>query len=372
MDFALNDNQHQVKLLAGQIMSDHCSQQQLRECDHNGYFNRELWRSLADAGLLGIAVNESFGGMGWNFETLCVLLETAGHHAAPLPLLNVLAESALVLQRFAPKQADDILPQLLSGDVLLANNLSQRDATSSITVESTSDEQCILSGVTGVIPLADQAQYCLLVSGSPQTPIITWVDMAQAGIERLPQTLTHGEYAAVLQLKHVTATVIASGDAAAQLLIVAEQYRNTASSAYALGLAEAMLEKASEYTGTRQQFGKAIGRFQAVQQQLADAFIQKECLRVATEKAIYELSVDDLSERSRDSALVAKVWLGDALHTISHTTQHVHGGMGVDRDYGLFRYCTQARYLELHGGNSASALNFLGARLSNGLKAQNQ
>jgi alkylation response protein AidB-like acyl-CoA dehydrogenase len=63
---------------------------------------------------------------------------------------------------------------------------------------------------------------------------------------------------------------------------------------------------------------------------------------------------------------IAKIWAGDAGHRVSYASQHMHGGMGIDRDYPLWRYCLWARHNEIMLGSSAQQLAALGARIAAG------
>jgi alkylation response protein AidB-like acyl-CoA dehydrogenase len=117
----------------------------------------------------------------------------------------------------------------------------------------------------------------------------------------------------------------------------------------------------AEYTSTREQFARKIATFQAVGQRAANAYIDVECLRGVVQQATWLLS----EERSADEEVsVAKVWAGDVGHRVSFAAQHLHGGMGVDVDYPLHRYCLWAKQLELTLGSSAVHLERLGAALA--------
>ena len=122
-----------------------------------------------------------------------------------------------------------------------------------------------------------------------------------------------------------------------------------------------MTRIAGTYTSEREQFGVPIATFQAVAHRLANCYIDDECLAIITLKAISDISNDDFSN---ESIAMAKIWCGDVLHRISHATQHVHGGTGIDRDYHLFRYCLWAKQLELSLGNSKIHLSNLADQLA--------
>jgi len=117
----------------------------------------------------------------------------------------------------------------------------------------------------------------------------------------------------------------------------------------------------ASYTSEREQFGRKIATFQAVGQRAADCFIDVECLRVVTQQAI---SLLDQGRDAEDSVAVVKIWCGDVLHRASQAAQHMHGGIGVDRDYPLHRYCLLARQLELTLGSSARLTAELGRNIA--------
>ena len=98
----------------------------------------------------------------------------------------------------------------------------------------------------------------------------------------------------------------------------------------ALGVTEKMTSLIAGYTSEREQFGRVIGTFQAVSHRAADCFIELECLRLVNQQASINLNTNLDCE---NDALVSKIWAGNACHKISYSAQHLHGGMGVDKDY---------------------------------------
>ena len=109
-----------------------------------------------------------------------------------------------------------------------------------------------------------------------------------------------------------------------------------------------------------------IATFQAVGHRAADCFIDVECLRLVSQQAV---SLLDQGLEAREAVLVAKIWTGDVTHRVSQAAQHLHGGIGVDRDYPLFRYCLWARQVELSCGSSAQLMAALGEDIATGFAA---
>lgn len=363
MDFSLSEEQQDVQNLARQILADHTENEQLKRIDQDeDHFDQALWQALGEAGLLGLAVDEAHGGMGYGFETLCLLLEEIGRHVAPVPALAVLANTALVLQRFGTaEQQADWLPGITSGQQLLtaamiepANENPQRPRTQAARQD---DGSYRLTGKKHCVVLANRAERILMAAQSDAGPVACLLDPRGSGVTLQRQTVTTGEAQFELAMDGAivaAADILAEGDAAQGLLDMQHQYAQAAICAMSVGLCDRMTRLTAEYTSQREQFGQPIATFQAVAHRAAECYIDVECLRLVTQQAVALLQ----EGREADEAVaIAKIWCGDVTHRVSQAAQHLHGGIGVDRDYPLFRYSLWARQLELTQGTSA-ALTF--------------
>lgn len=114
-----------------------------------------------------------------------------------------------------------------------------------------------------------------------------------------------------------------------------------------LGVADRALHIAAEYTTGREQFGRPIGSFQAVQQRMADGFIDVEAMRWTTWHAAWLVAHDRPADRA---ARIAKFWAAEAGARVTATAQQVHGGIGIDVTYPLHRYFLWAKHNELSLG----------------------
>src|SRR3954469_24581836 len=123
MDFTRNEEQQAIAELAAKVLADQVTAEGLRalEREPDGVvFDRGLWSTLADAGLLGVAVPEAHGGLGFGLVELCLLLEEVGRNVAPVPVLACLAYGALPIARFGTDaQQSDLLPGVAGGSVVL-------------------------------------------------------------------------------------------------------------------------------------------------------------------------------------------------------------------------------------------------------------
>ena len=134
------------------------------------------------------------------------------------------------------------------------------------------------------------------------------------------------------------------------------------------GACDAAVKLTATYTTEREQFGKPIATFQAVGQRAADAFIDAEAVRLTAWQAVWRLA-EGLPATSE--VAVAKYWADEGAQRVVHAAQHLHGGMGVDRDYPLHRYYLLVKHLALVLGGRHHQPAALGrrARLRAGLTA---
>ncbi len=369
MDFSLSEFQQEIQQLAKKILADYCTQPRLRDAEAHDYFDAELWQQLAEAGLLGLALPESVGGMAQDLETLAVVLEQLGTHVAPVPGISALATASLPMLPYIEQPAvHEALAALSSGAGILTCALAEPgisgNGIAQAVVEAEGDHY-YLSGEKSRVPAGLQASHCWTVAKQGEEQGIYLFSCEDAGVTRRRQLTTSGEALACMTLDRVKAVKVVSGEQVTEVLSAAAIYQRTASAAVATGLCEGMLALASEHCSQRKQFGRALGSFQAVAHQLADCYIDKECLRTASEQVSAQLGQNNQGS-AEGASLVAAYWTTEALHRVSHRCQHVHGGTGVDRDYPLYRYCLQARQIEMDLGGQSNVL----AALGEGIAAQ--
>lgn len=363
MDFSYSEEQQEVKNLAQKILGDQTENEQLKQVDTQAdRFDEKLWSDLAEAGLIGVAIEETYGGMGFGFETLCLLVEEVGRTVAPVPVVPVLVSAVSTLQKFASDELKQrYLPAVARGEQLLTaaiiepgNDNAARPKTTALKT----DQGWLLNGSKHSVPFAANAQRILLTAQAGEDLVVLLLDPSANGVTLNRQQVTAGEPQYEVLMDDVVATELVAEGAEAQAL-AQWLFEATAAaySAMATGLCDKMMRMTASYTSERKQFTVAIATFQAVGHRAADCFIDVECLRLVSQQAVSQL---DQGLDASAAVLVAKIWTGDVTHRVSQASQHLHGGIGVDRDYPLFRYCLWARQIELTAGSSAQLLAALG------------
>ena len=371
MDFSLSEEQEAVRDLARQILQDRVTHERLKELEAGDEgFDRETWAELAKAGLLGATLPEDVGGSGLGFVALCQMLEQVGRTVAPVPLLPTLVMGALPIAEFGTDaQKQEYLPGVVAGDTVLTaalvdsgTDLSSRPAT----VATPNGDGWRVDGTKTCVPAGLIADRVLVPAraGDNGTVIVFVVDPNAAGVTVQRQDTTTGTAEAHLEFDGVragAADVLGAGASGAGNVEWVVEHTTAALSAIATGVCEEALRMTAEYTKTREQFDRPIAMFQAVGQRAADAYIDTEAVRLTALQAAWRLE-EGLPAAAE--VAIAKFWAADGGQRVVHAAQHLHGGIGVDRDYPLHRYFLWAKQLELTLGGATPQLLRLGSLLA--------
>ncbi len=363
MDFSLTEEQTAVRDLAAKIIGDHSSHEALRALERSGNarFDRELWSKLADAGLLGIALPESVGGAGLGLVELAGILEQAGKFAAAVPLWETLGLGALPIAEFASKAvADHWLPRVADGTAILTAAWHDEvgDPLSPLTTASASGDAWTVTGTKVCVPAGEIADAVVVVASTPEGPGLFLVETNATGVSRESIRTTTAKPDAMIEFSGAPAECLTIGRDAVQWAF--DRAMGT-QCAVALGNCEAALDLTASYTKDRKQFGVPIASFQAVGHRAADAFIDTEAIRLTTWQALWRL---DNGMSATEEVAIAKYWAAFGGQRVVHSAAHLHGGVGVDRDYPLHRYFLAAKELELQLGGATPSLLRLGALIA--------
>ena len=370
MDFTFTEEQETIAKVARQLFEHRVTPEHLTELEAGEVrYDAALWRELAAADLLGIALPENVGGSGHGFLELALLLTEVGWSVAPVPVYATLLLGADTIARYGDDaQRQRHLPDVVTGGRLLTAALAEpgrSDPTAPATTARRDGDVWRLDGSKELVPAAQIAHAMLIPATLDDGGVgVFLLDADADGVDIRPVATTNGEPHADLILDGVVvsgqerlpgngAEIVESLLARALVGLCAIQ----------LGVAERALRMAAAYTTEREQFGRPIGSFQAVQQRMADAFIDVEAIRWTMWQAAWLLAQGGPPGRE---AAIAKFWAADAGARVAATAQQVHGGIGIDTTYPLFRYFLWAKHNELTLGSAPAQLARLGAVYSEG------
>jgi alkylation response protein AidB-like acyl-CoA dehydrogenase len=359
MDFDLSPEQIDAAALARQILTDRCTLDRLRAAEAGGpRFDKALWTELGQAGLLGLALPESYGGAGFTVQELCSVVTEVGRAVAPIPLAAHGA-TALALATFGTdEQKAQWLTAAAEGANVLTAALSEERtsiASTPLTTAQRDGDTWVVTGSKAAVPAGTIADLIVVPASTPDGVVVFLVSPEDAGVTLTAQVVSDGDEVATLDLDQVRlgADRVLGADGAVVATYLAQHLMTTVA-AQQFGLCEGALALTAEYAKTRNQFGRPIGSFQAVSQRLADGFIDNLGLRLTVTQAAWRLAEGLPAE---EAVAIAKLWAADTGHKIAHTTVHVHGGVGIDLDAPAHRYFVGAKRLELVlGGATEQAL----------------
>jgi alkylation response protein AidB-like acyl-CoA dehydrogenase len=374
MDFSYSETQQELKTLVAEILADFANVERLKQLEKNGanhgagngaYFDKELWQQWAESGVLSAFIPSSLGGMALDFTAVALVAEQIGRTMVAVPYLPCMVSVALPLCSFAiSTEVRACLKALMTGESIVVPAIVEPQNEDlfrpQVNITFTQGEW-LVEGIKHCVPYAGYAD-TLLVTGLYQDEL--WVGLVttqQPGVNLEAQQCTANELQYQVSLRQARANCVAQGVAAKTLLQHSLALTTVAYCSMAVGMVEAMTKLAAQYTSQRQQFGVPIATFQAVAHRLASCYIDTECLRSLTQKAVCDVNQGDFDS---EVIAMAKASCGDILHRVSHAVQHVHGGIGIDRDYPLFRYCLWAKQIELTMGCSKVHLTALADRVA--------
>jgi acyl-CoA dehydrogenase len=368
MDFTLSEEQEAVRDLAAQVFSGHATVERVKEVERSDErVDRNLWRALADAGLLALAVPEEHGGSGLGLIELALVLEQQGRHVAPVPVWATLVLGALPIAEFGtPAQQQAWLPGVAAGEVVLTAALPEAGAGDPHrpAVTATADgEGWRLDGAKPSVPAGHVAARVLVPAAIPRGGTALFlVDPTGPGVERAVAETTDRSRVAHLTFAGAPGERLGddSTDSGRALAWTVDRAL-VGLAAVQVGVAEAALRLAADYTSSRQQFGKPLSTFQGVALKAADAYIDTEAMRVTLWQAAWRLTAGLDATRE---VMVAKWWASEGGQHAVHITQHLHGGMGADVDYPVHRYFLWGKQIELTLGGASAQLARLGKALA--------
>ena len=370
MDFKLTDEQSAVSEAAGGLFSGLVDAEKIADVEGStDRIDRDLWKSLAEADLLGLAIPESDGGAGYGLMELCLLLEAQGNAVAPVPLWSALVLGALPLARFGSEaQRAAWLPGVVAGDVILTAALSgsANSATSMPSVQAgASGDGFVLQGTELAVPQAHLADRIVLPARTDDGRVLlVLLDPAAPGVTLERATTTNREIHPHLHLAGVTVgedDILVGPDGGRAALDLLQVAATTALCALQVGVCEAALTMTAAYLNGRQQFGRPLSTFQGTMLRAADAAIDIEAMRVTWQNAAWRF---DTGRDATDAARVAKWQASERGQRTVHATQHLHGGMGADISYPIHRYFLWGKQIELLLGGPSVQLAKLGADIA--------
>jgi len=278
--------------------------------------------------------------------------------------------AAMTIDAFAtPEQRHALLPRVADGSLVLACAFGEfGDDLGTSLPATTATRDGAGWRLDGEKPLVSMAHVAdrLLVSARtrPGACGVFLINARDAGVTLETTETTARERRSTVRVNDVRVgaeDVIGAPDAGMDIVAATTKRLLAGLCAMQAGVSAEALRLTAAHVSEREQFGQKIATFQAVAQRAADAYIDTEAITLTARQAAWLLA----NGGPADAALhTAKFWAAEAGFRVAHAAQHLHGGIGVDTEYPLFRYFRMTRQIELTLGGAAVHLKDLGDRIA--------
>ncbi|SED09127.1 acyl-CoA dehydrogenase family protein [Streptomyces sp. KS_5] len=399
MDASFTPEQDEIRRTLRELLHSRCGPRELRAAlDTPAGHDPGLWTALAEQlGLPGLALPEAYGGVGCSATELALACEETGRALAPSPLLATAVLAApLIAALGTDAQRAELLPRLASGRLTAALAVPGTALAAALALTGDNGGDWAGGGRAGGVQarrteegwrlygqvdqvLDGHSAGLLLVAAhaggfARSRTLLFLVPGDAAGVVRVRQTaLDATRPQGRIQLRHVEAELL--GDEEGREVLPALASAGDAAAAVlaceAVGAADRALERTVEYVGQREQFGRAVGSFQAVKHRLADAYVAVQAARSAAYYAAWAAapprgagSVDVRlrrvgatspeepadKEQPGTAPLAARLALAqalEALRTAAAEGIQLHGGIGFTWEHEAHLYFKRAAGDEL-------------------------
>lgn len=365
MDFGFSEEQDLLRQAARDFLTKECPMTVVRRLmeDESGH-SPELWDQMAQLGWQGLILPEEYGGAGMDFVDLIVVLEEMGRVVLPGPFLStaVYASTAL-LEAGNDEQKKRYLPDIAQGKLLATvahMEPNGRWDADGITATATAEgEGYRLDGTKLFVPDGHIADLLIVAARTPGSTVqdgvsLFCVERNTAGVtatalKSMDQTRRLAEVALDGVVVGADALLGEIGGGWRTLERLSDRAK-VALCAEMCGGAAQVLDMSVEYAKVREQFGKPIGSFQAIQHKCADMMVQVESSKSATYYAAWAVAND--VEDAPLAAAMAKAYCSDAYRVVAGEGIQIHGGIGFTWEHDMHIYFKRAKSSEVSFGDA--------------------
>ena len=370
MNFEFSDEQRQLHEAVERYLGEQYGFDRYQSIKRSAAgWDRDIWRGLADLGVLAITVPAAQGGLGFGpLETLAMMGD-CGRSLLLEPVLSSAVIATAVLRAFADEApAGELLAALATGEKIAALAHFESDSRFESRWVTTrarhAGEGFRLDGHKGVVMHAGAADILLVTArtageaGDAEGVSVFLVPRAAPGLVLDEYPIIDGQRAADVYLQGVEvplASRLGREGAALAAVEAALDIGLAALCADAVGVMQALLDATVEYVHVRQQFGQPIGRFQALQHRIADMLIHLEQARSMSYLAALRCTAEDVGERRR-ALSAAKAVIGQSSRFVGQQSVQLHGGMGMTDELKVSHWFKRLTAMQLMFGDSDTHL----------------
>lgn len=369
MNFAFSEEQEELRNIVRQFLEAKSPESAVREqMETEQGYDPVVWSQMAEQlGLQSLIIPEEFGGQGFGYVELVVVLEEMGRALLAAPYFSsvVLAANTLIHSGDdAAKKAH--LPGIASGETIATVAFTEPNGkwdSSGIELTATKDGDTYKLNGTKMFVLDGHTANLIIVAGKTDAGVSLFaVDGDAAGLTRTAlSTMDQTRKQAKLELADVSGTLIGTDGGGWDVLSTVLDLAAVALAAEQVGGAQKCLDMSVEYAKVRVQFGRPIGSFQAIKHKCADMLLEVESAKSAAYYAGWCAS--EMNDELPAVASLAKAYCSDAYFHASAENIQIHGGIGFTWEHPAHLYFKRAKSSELLFGDPTYHRELLAQRI---------
>jgi alkylation response protein AidB-like acyl-CoA dehydrogenase len=369
MNLSFSDEQEELRRSVRRFLADKSPESEVRrlmETDEG--YDPAVWDQMAQQlGLQGLAIPEEYGGSGFSFVELVVVLEEMGRALLCAPFFStVVLGAGAVLASADDGLKKELLPGIASGELkvtlALTEDSARWDAAAVAAVATADEEGWRLDGHKTFVLDGHLADVVLVVARSASGVSLFAVSGDAPGLARTAMpTMDQTRKQARLVFSSVPARLVGTDGEGWPIVARALDRAAIALAAEQVGGAQRVLEMSVDYAKVRIQFGRPIGSFQAVKHKCADMLLAVESAKSAAYYAAWAAAEDN--DEVPVMASLAKAYCSEAYFHAAAENIQIHGGIGFTWDHPAHLYFKRAKSSELILGDPAYHRELLAQRI---------
>jgi len=369
MNFAFTEEQEELRKTVRAFLEAKSPESAVREqMETDAGYDAAVWGQMGEQlGLQGLAIPEEFGGSGYTFVELGIVLEEQGRALLCAPFFStvVLAANALLHSGDDAAKAAH-LPGIASGETIATLAFTEPSGKwdeSGITTEATaSGDGWTLDGVKSFVLDGHTASLIIVAARTANGVSLFTVAGDAAGLTRTAlSTMDQTRKQAKLEFANTPATLLGTEGEGWAVLSTVLDLAAVGLAAEQVGGAQKVLEQAVEYAKVRVQFGRPIGSFQAIKHKCADMLLEVESAKSAAYYGLW--CAAEQNDELPSVASLAKAYCSEAYFHATAENIQIHGGIGFTWEHPAHLYFKRAKSSELLFGDPTYHRELLAQRI---------
>ena len=369
MNFAFSEEQEELRKSVRRFLDSKSPETEVRRLmETTEGYDEKVWQQMGqELGLQGLAIPEEYGGSGYSYVELIIVLEEMGRALLAAPYYSTVALAANALLNSGDDAAKkELLPGIASGETIatlaITEDNGRWDLDAVGLAAKKSGDGYTLDGHKMFVIDGHTASLIIVAAKTDAGLSLFAVEGNASGLTRTPlSTMDQTRKQARLEFSGTPARLIGTDGGAEAGLLKTLDLAAVALAAEQVGGAQKCLDMSVEYAKVRVQFGRPIGSFQAIKHKCADMLLEVESAKSAAYYAGWAAADD--SEELPVVASLAKAYCSDAYFHAAAENIQIHGGIGFTWEHPAHLYFKRAKSSELLLGDPTYHRELLAQRI---------